>query len=91
MALALIIGLNFIKDMSEILKQLLTGKDNQTQDIARWSWILCLITVIALAGYEAVRSTISIREVAEAFGIIAGAHGAAVMMKKDSEPSGDSK
>jgi hypothetical protein len=77
--------------MKDFLNQLLTGKDNRTQDIARWSWMLCLITVIALAGYEAVRSTISIREVAEAFGIIAGAHGAAVMMKKDSEPSGDSK
>jgi hypothetical protein len=77
--------------MNEFLNQLLTGKDNRTQDIARWSWMICLITVIALAGYEAVRNTISIREVAEAFGIIAGAHGAAVMMKKDSEPSGDSK
>lgn len=77
--------------MNEFLNQLLTGKDNRTQDIARWSWMLCLITVIALAGYEAVHSTVSIRELAEAFGIIAGAHGAAVMMKKDSEPSGDSK
>jgi hypothetical protein len=77
--------------MNEFLKQLLTGKDNQTQDIARWSWMICLLTVVALSGYEAMRGSISLREVAESFGIIAGAHGAAVMMKKDSEPIGDSK
>ena len=77
--------------MNEFLKQLLTGKDNQTQDIARWSWMICLLTVVVLSGYEAMRGSISLREVAESFGIIAGAHGAAVMMKKDSEPSGDSK
>jgi hypothetical protein len=77
--------------MKEYLNQLLTGKDNQTQDIARWSWMICLLTVVVLSGYEAMRGSISLREVAESFGIIAGAHGAAVMMKKDSEPSGDSK
>jgi hypothetical protein len=77
--------------MKEFLNQLLTGKDNQTQDIARWSWMICLFTVVILAGYEAMHGTVSLRELAESFGIIAGAHGAAVMMKKEAEPSGDSK
>lgn len=72
--------------MKEIFTQLLTGKDGSTQDIARWSWMICLITVIVLAGYEAIRGAVSIRELAESFGIIAGAHGAAVMLKKDAEP-----
>ena len=72
--------------MKDFLNQLLTGKDNHTQDIARWSWLICLVSVIALAGYEALHGAVSLRELAEAFGIVAGAHGAAVMMKKDAEP-----
>jgi hypothetical protein len=72
--------------MKEFLNQLLTGKDNQTQDIARWSWMICLLTVVVIAIYESTHSSISLRELAESFGIIAGAHGAAVMLKKDTEP-----
>ena len=72
--------------MKDFLNQLLTGRDNHTQDIARWSWLICLVSVIALAGYEALHGAVSLRELAEAFGIVAGAHGAAVMMKKDTEP-----
>ena len=72
--------------MKDFLNQLLTGKDNHTQDIARWSWLISLLAVIALAGYEALHGAVSLRELAEAFGIVAGAHGAAVMMKKDAEP-----
>ena len=72
--------------MKDFLNQLLTGRDNHTQDIARWSWLICLVSVIALAGYEALHGAVSLRELAEAFGIVAGAHGAAVMLKKDTEP-----
>jgi hypothetical protein len=87
MALPLQFGLNFTKDMMEILKQLLTGKDNHTQDIARWSWMVSLMAVIVGAGYELIHANaLSLREFAEAVGIISGAHGAAVMMKKDTEP-----
>ena len=72
--------------MKDFHNQLLTGRDNHTQDIARWSWLICLLAVIALASYEAMHGAVSLRELAEAFGIVAGAHGAAVMMKKDAEP-----
>ena len=72
--------------MKDFLNQLLTGRDNHTQDIARWSWLICLVSVIALAGYEALHGAVSLRELAEAFGIVAGAHGAAFMKKKDTEP-----
>ena len=53
--------------MKEVLRQLLTGKDNQTYDLARVTWLFGFIAVIVLAGYEVI-------------------HGAAVMMKKDTEP-----
>jgi len=73
--------------MTEILKQLLTGKDNQTHDIARWSWMLGFIAVIAIAVYEVMQTRqVSLLELAEALGIVSGASGASVMMKRDAEP-----
>ena len=72
--------------MRTVLKQLLTGKDNATYDIGRVTWLLGTIAVIALAGYEVMRDNINLRELAEALGIVSGAGGASVMMKKDTEP-----
>ena len=72
--------------MKDILKQLLTGKDNATYDIGRVTWLLGTVAVIALAGYEVVRNNVNLRELAEALGIVSGAGGAATMMKKDTEP-----
>ena len=72
--------------MKQFLKQLLTGKDNQTYDIARVTWLISTIAVLALAAYEVSVAQINLRELAEALGIISGAGGAATMMKKDTEP-----
>jgi len=72
--------------MKEFLKQLLTGKDNQTYDIARFTWFISTIAVLVLAAYEVSVAQISLRELAEALGIISGSGGAATMMKKDTEP-----
>jgi hypothetical protein len=77
--------------MKEFLNQLLTGRDNHTQDIARWSWMFSLVAIIGLAIYEVLHGTVSLRELAESLGIVAGAHGAAVMMKKDTEPAESEK
>jgi hypothetical protein len=72
--------------MKQILQQLLTGKDNQTLDIGRVTWFLGFVAVIVIAGYEVMHSTVSLRELAEALGIVSGAGGASVMMKKEAEP-----
>jgi hypothetical protein len=72
--------------MKEMLKHLLTGKDNQTYDIGRVTWLLGFVAIIVLAGFEVTHSQISLRELAEALGIVSGAGGASVMMKKDAEP-----
>jgi len=72
--------------MTEILKQLLTGKDNKTYDLARVTWLLGFVAVIGLAGYEVMHGSVNLRELAEALGIVSGASGASVMMKKDAEP-----
>ena len=72
--------------MKDVLKQLLTGKDNATYDLARVTWLFGFIAIIVLAGYEVMRSSVSLRELAEALGIVSGAGGASAMMKKDTEP-----
>lgn len=72
--------------MKEIVKQLLTGKDNETYDIGRVTWLIGLVAVVALAFYEVMYSTVSIRELAEALGIVSAAGGASVAMKSKTEP-----
>ena len=73
--------------MIEIFKNLLTGKDNTTHDIARWSWVTTTIATIVGAGWNAIHGgAMNLMDFAQAIGIISGAHGAAVMMKKDTEP-----
>ena len=72
--------------MKEIVKQLLTGKDNETYDIGRVTWLIGLVAVIALAFYEMLYSTVSIRELAESLGIVSAAGGASVAMKSKTEP-----
>ena len=72
--------------MLEVLKHILTGRDNQTYDIGRVTWMLGFVAIIVLAFYEVMHSNVSLRELAEALGIVSGAGGASIMMKKDSEP-----
>jgi hypothetical protein len=72
--------------MQKIIKDLLTGKDNQTYDIGRVTWLLGFVAVIGLAGYEVMHGSVNLRELAEALGIVSGASGVSVMMKKDAEP-----
>jgi hypothetical protein len=73
--------------MNKIINHLLTGKDNQTHDIARWTWLVGFVAIICIAAYEVMQShQISLTELAEALGLISGAGGASVMLKKDTEP-----
>ena len=71
-----------------MIKQLLTGKDNTTYDIARVAWFISLLEVLAIAGYQVIElGAVSLRELAESLGIVSGAGGASVWAKKDAEPS----
>jgi hypothetical protein len=72
--------------MKTFFKQLLTGKDNETYDIGRVTWLLGTFTVIVFAALEMSTSQTSLRELAEALGIVSAAGGASTMMKKDTEP-----
>ena len=72
--------------MKEVLKQLLTGKDNETYDLGRVSWLIGMLSVIALAFYEVMNAQVSLRELAESLGIVSAAGGASVAMKQNAEP-----
>ena len=70
-----------------IFKHLLTGKDNQTYDIARVAWMVSLGAILFAAGYQVItRGAVSLRELAESLGIVSGAGGASIWAKKDAEP-----
>jgi hypothetical protein len=72
--------------MKDILKQLLTGKDNETYDLGRVSWLIGMLAVIGLAFYEVMNAQVSLRELAESLGIVSAASGASVAMKAKTEP-----
>lgn len=73
--------------MPEWVRQLLTGKDNQTHDLARWSWVSTTLAAIGGAIYNAIHAgVVNLTDFAQAIGIITGAHGAAIWAKKDTEP-----
>jgi len=67
---------------------LVTGKDNQTHDIGRWSWMLSFLALIVIAIWQVANAnTVSLRELAESLGLVSGAHSASLWAKKDTEPS----
>jgi hypothetical protein len=72
--------------MKQILQQLLTGKDNETYDLGRVSWLVGMIAIIGLAFYQVIHASVSIRELAESLGIVSAAGGASVAMKQGAEP-----
>lgn len=69
------------------LKQLVTGKDNTTHDLGRWSWIVSMTTVIGHSVWTVAHGTqIDLIQLAAALSAVVAAHGAALFMKKGTEP-----
>ena len=70
-----------------IIKHLLSGMDNATVDIGRVSWAASFLAVAAAAGANWWHGAlIDVQAFATALSIVAGAHGAALWAKKDTEP-----
>ena len=71
------------------LTQLLSGKDNQTPDIARHSWVWCLAAVFASTIWNAMHAVvIDLASLAQAIAAVVVAHGGAIGVKSwtKSEP-----
>ena len=68
--------------MGNIFTHILTGKDNQTHDIAKWAWMLGFVLVGAAAIYLIYSGKeISLTELAGALGIVSGSGAASVAGK----------
>lgn len=74
--------------MKQIVKQLLTGKDNETYDLGRISWVLCVFAAIGIAIYNLIHNiTFTLEDFGRSIAAIVGVHGAAIWAKRDTEPS----
>ena len=70
-----------------IVRQLLTGIDGATHDLGRWSWAGSFLAVTAAAvGNWWHGVALDVMALAQALGVVAAAHGAALWAKKDTEP-----
>ena len=73
--------------MNEIFTHILTGKDNNTHDIAKWAWMLGFLLVGCSAIYLIYTGKdISLTELAGALGIVSGSGAASVAAKQVSGP-----
>jgi len=69
------------------LKHLVTGSDNTTHDLGRWSWIASFAAVVGSAAHNALHGAlVDVQSLATALATVAGAHGLALWAKKDTEP-----
>ncbi len=74
--------------MNTILKQLLTGKDNQTHDLVRWLGTIVVFTALTLTILQRPLAWPSLRTPAFCFGMssIFTTLGAALKLKETTEP-----
>jgi hypothetical protein len=73
--------------MNKIINDLLTGKDNQTHDLVRWSLLYSLLILTAGLIFNAVHTGLfDIEKFYLGSAALVGAHGFGLMMKKGTEP-----
>jgi hypothetical protein len=70
------------------LQHIVTGKDNQTHDVIRWGAVLGTLQALALSAYDVVahNAHFDLQAYGVGMGALFAAVGAALGMKKDSEP-----
>lgn len=74
--------------MKEIIKQLLTGKDNQTHDFVRWLGVLAVFVALGLTVYVVVwrGQPFDLQQFGVGMGSVFAALGAALKLKETTEP-----
>jgi hypothetical protein len=73
--------------MNKIFNDLLTGKDNQTHDLVRWSLLYSILVLTAGLIFNAVHTGLfDIEKFYLGSAALVGAHGFGLMMKKGTEP-----
>ena len=78
--------------MNDVLKHILTGKDNQTHENDKWAWMLGFLLVGCSAIYLIYTGKeISLTELAGALGIVSGSGAASVAGKQMAGAEPDAK
>lgn len=74
--------------MYEILKQLLTGKDNETHDMAKYLGLVTFVIGISLEVYSIVwrGEKFSFQEYGTGLGLLFAGYGAALKLGESSQP-----
>ena len=73
-----------------ILKQLCTGKDNETHDIVRWLALLVFLTALGLAGYDVWKNgKFDLQSFGVGMSTLFASIGAALKLKETTEPTPD--
>ena len=71
----------------QALRDLVTTADGVTHDLGRWSWVASFAAVVLDAiGLACGLKLPSVLELYTALGAVAGAHSAALFLKRDTEP-----
>jgi hypothetical protein len=70
------------------LMQMVTGRDNKTHDLGRWSWVVSTCSVIGGGVWNAVHAgAVDVMQLAQAIGVVVAAHGGALWAKQATEPA----
>lgn len=70
------------------LLEMVTGKDNKTHDLGRWSWLICTISVLAHDAWQlSQKAEVNVKDLAFALAAIVAAHGVALGLKASTEPT----
>jgi len=73
--------------MLDYLKKILSGMDNSTPDIGRYSWLICTFSVLGAAfGNWYSKGMVDLSQLGIALSGVAAAHGIAIGAKSHSEP-----
>jgi uncharacterized membrane protein len=74
-------------NIKAIFQQLMTGKDGQTHDLGRWSWVVSTASVIGAGAWNALHAgAVDVMQLAQAIGVVVAAHGGALWAKRATEP-----
>jgi len=74
--------------ISRFFRQILTGRDNSTHDMGRWSWLLCVGAVLVHDGFQVYKGLdVNPKDLAFALAAVVAAHGAALGFKASTEPT----
>jgi len=72
-----------------MFRHLMTGRDNQTHDLGRWSWLICTMAVLTHDAWQLKHAVVvDVQSLAIALSAVAAAHGIALGIKANTEPGG---